>query len=152
MDVEFAKLSEKLTGGLIGNDFGLYSSVFRLPVRIEPRDGAPYVLETEDALRKDMELYVSAMQIHRITDISRDIITIVDLASDWIEVTTVNTLFSHGALAVEPFRTQFVLRDTDKGWRIGTVRSSLGHINWTIGRATIEDKAFRTADPKTDKT
>lgn len=147
MDVIFAKLSEKLTGGLIGNDFPLYRSVFTLPVRIEPRDGEPYALDTEDALRKDMDLYVSAMQIHRITDISRDIITVIELASDWVEVTTVNTFFSHGKLAVEPFRSQFVLRDTEEGWRIGLVRSSLGHINWTLGRATIEQNAFRLQKP-----
>ncbi|TNF23139.1 MAG: hypothetical protein EP318_02030 [Rhodobacteraceae bacterium] len=147
MDVNFAKLSERLTDGLIGNDFDLYRSVFCLPVRVEPRDGAPYTLETEQALRQDMALYVSAMQIHRITAISRDVISVLELDSDWVEVTAVNTFFSHGALAVEPFRAQFILRSTEAGWRIGGIRSSLGHINWTLGRATIEHQAFRSQEP-----
>lgn len=150
--MNFAKLGQRLTDGLIGDDFDIYRSVFCLPLWIESRNGTPYEIETEEDLRQDMALYVAAIQIHRITDISRDIISVVELASDWVEVTTLTTFLSHGTLAVEPFRTQFVLRLTTDGWRIGAIRSTLGHINWTLGRGTIEAMTFRPAPPNTRQT
>lgn len=151
-ETAFARLSQDLSKALIGNDFELYRSLFRLPVKIERRDGPPYVLSTAAALERDFALYVSALQVHRVTDIDRDIVALVDLSDDWCEVTVVTLLLGHGGLAVDPFHTQFVLRLGDAGWRIGEIRSSLGHINWSLGKATIEGRRFRPLLPDRKQT
>ncbi|WP_417523722.1 hypothetical protein [Marinovum sp.] len=146
-ETAFARLSRDLSKALVGGDFELYRSLFRLPVRIERRDGPPYSLTTAAALERDFALYVSALQVHRVTDIDRNVVALEALSEDRCEVTVVTLLLGHGGLAVDPFHTQFVLRRDDAGWRIGEIRSSLGHINWSLGKATIEGRRFRPTPP-----
>ncbi|MGY3437453.1 MULTISPECIES: hypothetical protein [unclassified Marinovum] len=147
METEFAKLCEKLTDALINGNFDNYRAVFRLPARIEPRDGRPYTMTTEDDLRRDHELYVTSMQIHRVTYMTRDVLSVVEITPDWAEITVETSLFSGGHRVVDPFCTQFVLRQAEDGWKIGAIRSSLGHINWTLGKATIHEQRFRPTGP-----
>ena len=140
----FQQVKDRLTQALITGNFALYRSVISLPFQVEPRDGKPYVLHSETALEEDFLLYHKVINLHRITDIVREVKHMMKLQEDWVEVTVETNLLSHADRVVGPFKTQFVLRKTPDQWRIASIRSSLGHINWTMGRAEITDqKVFK---------
>lgn len=134
---EFNALGDRLTRALLENDFEQYKTVMTLPHRAVPRDGEPYELNTEEELRADFDLYTQALVINHVTDIFRDIIAIRSVEDGRTEVTVETNMLSGAQRIVDPFRTQFELIRQDNDWRITTVHSSLGHINWSRGRAHI---------------
>lgn len=135
---DFTAVGETLTGALIDRDFPAYRSIFHLPTTVVPRDGAAYTIETDEALRADFELYAQMIALHHVTDIFRVILSQTQTATDRMVVTTQVEMLSHANRVVEPFRTVFSLRhEPDLGWRIERIESSIGHINWTLGRAKI---------------
>lgn len=138
----FEQIAEMINRGLLDGDYGIYRSAFRLPLRVEPRGGLPFVLADDDALRKDWQLYRDAIAIQGVTDIVREVREIAEIAPDRIEVTVQTNMLRHAQRIVDPFKTQFVLRSEGTEWRIAILRSSLGHINWTLGRADIVDDRF----------
>ena len=142
---EFAPLSDNLTKALITRDADLYASLMILPLRIEPRGANPYILKTRAELDADFGAYCTALQIANVTDIVREILQSVHIEDDWIEVTVETNILSNVERVVDPFRTQFVLCPKGAAWGISQIRSSLGHINWTLNRAEIDrTKKFRT--------
>lgn len=83
------------------------------------------------------------MQTQGVTDIVRRVLAIHKIEDDWMDVTVETNMLRNALRLVDPFKTQFVLRPSDGEWRIAIIRSSLGHINWTLGRADIIDERFR---------
>lgn len=143
----FEHIAERITRGLLDGKFDLYRSAFHLPLRVEPRGDIPYVLADEDALRADWQLYRDAILIQGVTDLVRRVLVITKIDPDWIEVAAETNMLRHAQRIVDPFKTQFVLRPVGGDWRIAIVRSSLGHINWTLGRADIVDDRFHNTNP-----
>lgn len=139
---DFRTLSERLTQALLQGDFDLYQQVMTLPLRIEPRGGKPYVLETEDALREDFELYVQVNKLHGVTDMVRDILEIETPDQTKMNVTCLVNLLCGTGRAVDPFQSTMRLRRLPEGWRVYRIESVLGHINWTLGKGGIEDGSF----------
>ena len=147
MLARFEELGERLTRALVGGDFALYRSVIRLPMSNEPRDEKPYVLRTETDLEEDFRLYCNAMRLNKVQDIHREVLAAARIDKDWYEVTVRTNLLGPTGRVVEPFVTQFILRPDEDDWRIAGIRSDLGHINWTLGRAMISaDGTFVLAD------
>ena len=140
----FSTLSDTLTNALLGRDFALYRTAFCLPVRIEPRKGQAYTLADDAALEADFKLYCDILKAHAVTDIFREEMQVLPLEDDWVEVTFCTHILRHAQRVVEPFNSQFVLRPCDGAWRIAEIRSTLGHINWTLGRAEIDKGRFTT--------
>ncbi|MFD1507903.1 hypothetical protein [Lacimonas salitolerans] len=138
----FEQIAERITSGLLEGKYDTYRSAFLLPLRVEPRGGVPYVLADDDALRKDWQLYRDAILIQGVTDIVREVLGIAEIEPDRIEVTVETNMLRHAQRIVDPFKTQFVLQPEGAEWRIAILRSSLGHINWTLGRADIVDDRF----------
>ena len=127
----------------VKGDFDLYRQIMVLPVRIEPRDGKPYTMETETELNQDFELYHKVTRLHGITDIYREILDIAEPGEDGtVAVTCLVHMLRQAGRAVDPFRAAFHFRETTDGWRLFRVQSSLGHINWTLGQGGIEDGSF----------
>ena len=143
----FEQIAERITRGLLDGKFDLYRSAVHLPLRVEPRGGVPYVLADDDALRADWQLYRDAILIQGVTDLVREVLAITEIETDWIEVTVETNMLRHAQRIVDPFKTQFVLRPCDDGWRIAILRSSLGHIHWTLGRADIVNDRFHDTPP-----
>ena len=135
----FHALGETLTKALITGDFGLYRSVLSLPMTFTPKYDKPYTLPDEAALRTDFDLYASTLQVHRVTDIYRQVLGFdqLDDGRVWVRLTT--HILVSATLLVEPFPTRMLLRRDSDGWRIVEIESSLGHLNWTLGRATVSD-------------
>lgn len=143
-------IGEKLTRALISGDFELYASIIELPLEIVPVNGPPYVLDTTNDLHKDFKLYHSNLALHRVTDLYREGVTAeIGEQGDMTARFTLHIL-SGAKQIVEPFQTAQILHDTSRGWRIFKIISSLGHINWTIGQASISEKGFKTPDTPDD--
>lgn len=141
---EFYEVGERLTRALISGDFDLYQTVMRLPLEINPIQGVPYTLRDTDALREDFLLYHQMNTLHHVTDIFRRILNI-RMECDSVAIVTSRTeLLSNSTRLVEPFDATHHLRRAAEGWRIFQIDSSVGHINWTLNRATITaDRVFR---------
>ncbi|MEM9551578.1 MAG: hypothetical protein AAGA05_10410 [Pseudomonadota bacterium] len=138
----FRQITEQLTTALITGDFALYQSVIMLPFRTEPREGQPYTLETVAELEQDFDLYCKAMTLNRVTDIYREILDVRAPASDRSMVRVITHILSNSDRVVHPFETEFEMRKTSEGWRVSVVRSAIGHINWSRGRAHIANGQF----------
>ncbi|MDQ2089903.1 hypothetical protein [Marimonas arenosa] len=138
----FRELGEHLTRALITGDFDLYRQVMSLPVRIEPRHGKPYVMETAADLKQDFELYHEMVKLHGITDIYREVLESEELENGRVAVTCLVHMLRAAGRAIDPFRAVFHMRETPDGWRFLRIQSSLGHINWTLGQGGIEDGSF----------
>jgi hypothetical protein len=139
----FEAMSERLTKALLTEDFSLYQEVMQVPLRIEPRKGKAYDLLTKAALQRDFELYCTSLRTQGVTDIFRETMQVLLLEHDWVEVTFRTNILRHAERVVDPFMTQFVLRPHDGDWRVSEIRSTLGHINWTLGRADIAGGKFK---------
>ena len=113
-----------------------------LPLEIIPRNGKPYTLDSVDALKSDFDLYHSNTLLHHISDLFRENITARFTAPNEITAEFRMHVLSLGREVVEPFQQTHMLVETPDGWRIRKVISSLGHINWTLGRAEPSQGAF----------
>ncbi|SEQ46875.1 hypothetical protein [Thalassovita taeanensis] len=142
----FGPVGTRLTQAVLTGDFKLYRSVMRLPLRIEPLGGQPYELHTDTSLQQDFELYHDVIALNDVNDIFRENIVHNQLADDLIEVTCVTHILHDTAPVVEPFNTLFLLRPTEDSWGISMIRSSIGHINWTLARSRISDDGRFTDD------
>jgi hypothetical protein len=143
----FQELGDVLTTALVSGNFGLYRSIFSLPVRFAPKDGKAYVLTDDAGLREDFELYVSIIKLHGVTDIYRKFLGYDTLEDGAIAVRWTTHILVRARLLAEPFPTRMLLRQVESGWRICEIESSEGHLNWTLGRATVSpDGKFESKD------
>ena len=133
----FLDLGERLTKALLGGDFVGYRALFGLPVRIAPRGGPAYVLETEEAMRHDFGLYHDVVRVQRVTDIYRRVRRIADLGGGAHRVEVEMHILSGAVRLVDPFMAAFTLIDTTEGPRITAIESALGHIRWTLGEGPL---------------
>jgi hypothetical protein len=143
----FHSLGDTLTQALLQGDFALYRSVLTLPVRFTPRGGKPYLLQDDAALRADFDLYVAIIRLHGVTDIYRQVVGYDAIGDDAVSVRLVTHILVRATRLVEPFPSRMVMRRDATGWRIAEIESSEGHLNWTMGRATVSSAGrFVTKD------
>ncbi len=133
----FQDLGELLTKALMTGDFGLYCSIFNLPIAITTKEGVSYKLADEVALREDFDLYVAIINLHGVTDVYLQVLGFdhVEPGKIWVRLKT--HILVRANLLVEPFATQMLLQQGTDGWRIAEIESSEGHVNWTLGRAVV---------------
>ena len=149
----FQELGELLTKALISGDFALYRSILTLPMKFTPRDGPSYILSDEAALREDFELYVSIIKLHGVTDIYRQVLGYDPVGEGQIVVRVVTHILVRANLLVAPFATRILLQEAADGWRIAEIESSEGHLNWTLGRASVSPAGdFETRGGVNDET
>ncbi|MBI1171518.1 hypothetical protein GC209_08965 [bacterium] len=133
----FKKLGDILTKALVSGDFDLYRSVLCLPMKFTPRDGQSYVLPDEAALREDFDLYVSIIRLHGVTDIYRQFISFEPAGPGELYITCMTHILVRANLLAEPFASRMLVQHDAAGWRIKEIESSEGHLNWSLGRATV---------------
>lgn len=134
---DFIELVDRLSAGLLGNDFDTYASTFALPATIEPRNATAYVLEDRAALRADFDLYVESLEAQHVTDIIRQVRSIAPNGKGGFTVRYITHIMSLALRLVDPFEAEMQIEQTDSGPRIRHIISSIGHINWTLGKARI---------------
>jgi len=144
-------LGERLTRALITRDFGLYKTVMDLPLELEPRGVAPYTLTTTEALREDFNLYCDHVELHGITDIYRDVKEVETVSDEITVIICELQILSGGCRVVPPFTCIMTMRlCADNKVRLSRIQSSLGHLNWTIGKGGITQGKFRNRLDQTD--
>ena len=135
-------LSKSLTTG----EYDLYRSLLDLPCRIEPRGGGTaYTLTTEAELKRDFDLYHKALTLNRVTDVYRTLIALQSTDPEAFSARATTHLLGSAGRVVDPFETEFEIHWKDDSWRVKQVRSVLGHINWALGRSTIDSGRFSKA-------
>ena len=146
-DHAFLKLGEDLTRALLTGDFRLYRSILILPMKFTPTGGQAYVLQTEDDLQDDFDLYVSIIKLHGVTDIYRQITRFEPAGPYQVEVHCLTHILVRANLLTEPFATRMLMRHNEDGWRIAEIESTKGHLNWTQGLAVLTpDGRFAAKD------
>lgn len=139
----FRTQTDRLTQSLIAAKFPEYRDLMHLPLLIEPVNGNPYSMHTEEELKDDFDLYCGMIRSQRVTDIYRELIGIEERPDGEVEFVCMTEILSGGTRVVHPFPTYFRMMDTGTDWKIRRIQSSEGHINWTLGRAQItEDGQF----------
>ncbi|MCF3595232.1 hypothetical protein LZG00_14645 [Rhodobacteraceae bacterium LMO-12] len=147
----FLDLGDRLTKALTTRDFELYQQVISLPVELEPRGGTPYRLETVEELRQDFDLYCDHVALHSITDIFREVLDEEHPDPNSTIIVCRMHVLSGGTRVVRPFTTVITMRrDQDGAVRFARIQSSLGHINWTLGKGGIADGDFDLPTSPTD--
>lgn len=132
----FSEMGDAMTRALVGGDFGLYRKVMRLPLTIAPEGGTAYLLSDEAALREDFDLYHAILKVHGVTDIFRDVLDVLPEGDGHRVICNVHILVRAYRI-VEPFRSEMLIHPAPEGWVISEIRSTAGHIDWTLGRARI---------------
>ena len=136
-ETAFADLAERLTRALLTGDFALYRSVMAMPLRVVPRGGQPYVLETEAALQHDFDLYATAVRTAGVTDIWREVVRVTpDAAGTWRVAFRIH-IMARAHRVAEPFGSEMLLVPGISGLRIAEIVSTAEHIDWTLGRGAI---------------
>ncbi len=138
----FAALGETLTQSLLSGDFAAYASVMALPLRITPRGDPAYVLQTEDELRADFQLYHDNLKGRGVTDIFRHVVEITVVGASHLRVRCNVHIMVHAQRIVDPFETRFLLVERLDGWLISEIESVRGHIRFSLGLSEIKGGAF----------
>ncbi len=133
----FEGLGDQLTKALLSADFDLYRSIMTLPVTFTPRGAKAYTLSDDAALRDDFDLYVSIIRLHGVTDIYRLVLGTDAVSADEMVVQCKTHILVRARLLVDPFETRMRLLRQDDRWRISGIESSIGHLNWAMGRADV---------------
>jgi uncharacterized cupin superfamily protein len=136
-EADFQTISERLTRGLLNEEFGLYRSIFHLPSSVHPRTGDAYTLNTEAELKEDYDLYVKNVKAQGVTAVGRKVLKMSYPDNETCVVETEVTLMRGSELMVKPFNTVFRLEKRNGEWRIARIISSLGHIAWTRGQGGV---------------
>ena len=148
----FLDLGERLTKALVTGDFDLYRQVMNVPIQIEPRGDKPCTLDTEEALRRDFDLYRDHIRLHRITDIHREVIEVERPDEDTAIAIVRMNILSDAQRVVPPFISMMTMRRGKDGVvRFHKIQSSLGHINWTLGKGGITEGDFDPPRPGTTR-
>lgn len=133
----FHDIADRLTKALVAGDFALYRSLMILPMKVTPRGGQAYVMDSDAALRADFDLYHQIILLHGVTDIFRDVLEVVPDGPDRAVVHLVTHILQRANRIVDPFEQRFHLLRQGGQWYIAEIESTEGHINWTLGRRGV---------------
>lgn len=133
----FGDLGELMTKALVGGGFADYAKVMHLPLTIVPIGEPAYVLRDEAALRRDFDLYHSVLKLHGVTDIFREVLGVHDEGNGLHRVQCRVHILAHANRIAEPFGSEMFIGKATGHWKISEIRSTAGHIGWTLGQAEI---------------
>ena len=136
-DQTFADLAERLTRALVTGDFAPYRAVMALPLRIVPRGGAAYVLDSDAALEQDFGLYAQAIRAAGVTDIWREVLGAEPAPGGGQRLFLRVHLLTRAGRLTDPFGSEMLLVPGPQGLRIAEIISSPEHIDWTLGRGSL---------------
>jgi hypothetical protein len=134
---QLQSIGDRLTTALISGRFDLYRALMQLPLRVVPKDGTAYVLETEPALEDDFNQYHAVLKAHGVTDIFRQFRSSEPEGPDGMVLVATTHIMANAQRIVDPFETRFHVLAYRDDWLIREIESSEGHIKWTLGRAEI---------------
>ncbi len=129
----FSHIGDRLTAALIAGDFDRYREVIELPLTIVPTGESPYSLLDETALHRDFLLYHSVLKLHGVTDIFREVRSVIDEGGGIYRIVCRVHMMVRANRITEPFQSEMLIRQRDGQWRILEIRSLAAHIDWALG-------------------
>jgi hypothetical protein len=130
---EFAATLDAVTRAFLDRDVERLVALYDLPCEMTTVSGRAYVLGDETALRIDLASYVTALGIHRVTDIVREISGVERPDDDTLRGTYRTHILSDALRVADPYASTMTLRRRDGTWRVARIDNALGHRNWTTG-------------------
>lgn len=130
----FHELGNDLTQALIAGDFPLYAGIMAMPLRIVPKGGQDYVLTTPQALRRDFDLYVTALKAAGVTDIYREVLDVRPEGGGCHRVFCRVHVMARAHRIAEPHGSEMLLVPVITGFRISEIVATPDHIDFTLGR------------------
>ncbi|MFK7745741.1 MAG: hypothetical protein AB8B47_11850 [Roseobacter sp.] len=121
---------DKADETFLHGEFEEWRQSYLLPLVVETRQGQR-ILETEDDLRRDFEIYRQEFTIHGVTDVTRAIRTAERLDGDMMLATYRAHIMNGPRYVVTPWTGAMTFRLIDGVWYITKIMQALGHLNWT---------------------
>lgn len=126
----YVHVGERLTQAFLTGDFDLFCRCVHLPLKLSIRDGKAQVIGTTKELRDLVGRYRSLAQIHRVSDLYRELVSVEETAPGEITAIVRISVLSGGNLVTEPFTVTHTLQEFPAGWRIVQINGTLGETNW----------------------
>ena len=145
----FQDLGNRLTQALVQGDFALYRGVMTLPLRVVPLGDLAYVLTDEAALQQDFDLYHRSIRTAGVTDIYREVERVQPEGTGFRVFCRVH-IMARAHRVAEPHLSEMLLlpapesprpdgiSDQTHGLRIAEIVSTSEHIDWTLGRKSLD--------------
>ncbi len=127
---EFDRFLEDISESFMTRQFAPWRRRIRLPFSLVTRAG-PVVLNTDEEVFRNYELYLSACDVMRIDTVVREPISLEDCADGTFLGTYKTHLISRSALATEPYVSTALLHDVDGFAQMSSVLGARGHHDWT---------------------
>ena len=135
----FQSFLDRISVAFLTGDVQAWLNSTSLPFHLITRQGAE-TFATEEAVRKDFELYQQEFAIHGITDIIREAKTAEPVEYDQMVGTYRTHILRNANHVVPPWDASMTLRRENGLWRVTTVMRAIGHLNWSaVDPAEIED-------------
>lgn len=134
---------DRIDAVYMSGDFEGWRDSVCLPLVFETRSGTG-IFETEDALRRDFDLYQQEFRIHQISELTR-VVKSAELIDDDMMLGTYRVhVLSGSHYVVPPWDGAMTLKQVDGRWRVTKLMGALGHLNWNsnAGRQTETPSAL----------
>jgi hypothetical protein len=135
----FQTILDCISDAFVSGDVEGWLNSTSLPFHMITRQGIE-TFDTEDAVRKDFEIYRREFEIHGVTEIIREAKTAELIDGDQMAGTYRTHIMRGANHVVPPWDASMTLRLEDGLWRVTTVMRAIGHLNWSaLNPADIED-------------
>lgn len=130
---EFDRFLVDISESFMTRQFEPWRKRIRLPFSLVTRAG-PVVLNTDEEVFRNYELYLSACDVMRIDTVVREPISLEDCEDGTFLGTYKTHLISRSVLATEPYVSTALLHDSDGFAQMSSVLNARGHHDWTGAR------------------
>jgi hypothetical protein len=144
---EVQKFLERVDTTMLHGDFEAWRQMYALPVVIEARE-EQVVIDTEDKLRAEYDLYSEVFRIQKVTDVARVVKTAERLGDDMVIVTFRAHVMSGARYVTEPWEGAMTLRGPHGQWRVTKIMGATRATHWRTTQSE-EDSAFDVTAPNT---
>ncbi len=135
----FQNILDRISSAFLSGDIDGWLGSLSLPCHLVTRHGVD-TYETEDAVRRDFDVYIQEFKTHGVTDIVREAKTAELIDGDQMVGTYATHILRGSAHVVPPWDASMTLRRENGLWRVTTVMRAIGHLNWSANSpADIED-------------
>ncbi len=128
-NAEVQQIIDRLDTIFVSGDYEGWRRAVNLPLTIEASH-AVQVIRTEEELSEDFDLYLQQFKINRVTDITRQVMSVSMLEPDQMMCHYRVHVLNQGTYVVPPWDAATILLRIDDTWRISTIKRALGHLNW----------------------
>lgn len=125
----FDRFLHDITVCFLTRNFALWESRIALPFSMVTAKG-PALLDTQEALRRNFDLYLVAGDIMKLDQVLRDPLALEDCGDGTWLGTYETRLVSRGGLATDPYVSTAMLVDADGRVKMTSILNARGFHDW----------------------